>query len=99
MNYNSYSSSKTTYINCLFDENFNHLDGKLEENVFDKIKKFEKRFKLESATKKLSDGSYENLEYPQYKMKLKNVFYHNGKHYLGYIQSKTKKYHLVQFEK
>ncbi len=36
--FNSYTNTKSTYIECLFDENFNHLEGEFERNVFDKIK-------------------------------------------------------------
>ncbi|TPN83910.1 hypothetical protein [Aquimarina algicola] len=43
--YHSYTSATSTYINCLFDDNFEHLEGKVEENVYDKIKKFENELK------------------------------------------------------
>ncbi len=36
--YNSYSKGKTTYIHCMFDENYQHLKGNVPENAFDKIK-------------------------------------------------------------
>jgi hypothetical protein len=35
--YGSYSSSKSTRIECLFDENFNHIKGEIEKNAFDKM--------------------------------------------------------------
>ena len=92
-NYNSYSSSKTTYINCLFDNEFNHLQGDFKDNIFDRIKEYEESF----TKKQLSDGTYEYIFNPEVKIKLKNVFYHKDKHYIGYINSKTKTYHLVEF--
>lgn len=38
--YNAYAHSKSTFIECLFDENFEHINGEPKENVFDKIKEF-----------------------------------------------------------
>lgn len=35
--YNSYSTSKSTYIDCLFDENLEHISGAVEKNSFDKV--------------------------------------------------------------
>ncbi len=36
--YSSYSSSVSTRIKGLFDKNYNHIDGTIQTNVFDKIK-------------------------------------------------------------
>ncbi len=38
--YSSYSGSKSTRIECLFDENFEHIEGDVPRNVFDDIKSF-----------------------------------------------------------
>lgn len=38
--YNSYVNTKSTYINCLFDHNLNHIEGDFPKNEFDKIKEF-----------------------------------------------------------
>jgi hypothetical protein len=43
--YNSYSLTKSTRIDCLFDENFNHLEGEVGKNIFDKIHDEEKNIK------------------------------------------------------
>ncbi|HJS00985.1 MAG TPA: hypothetical protein VJ780_08635 [Flavobacterium sp.] len=40
--YNSYSYTKSTRIDCLFDDNFNHIEGDLKKNIFDKIHDEEK---------------------------------------------------------
>ena len=40
--YNGYNNTVSTYINCLFDENYNHVKGEIKENVFDKINNFKK---------------------------------------------------------
>ena len=38
--YNSFTNTKSTRIECLFNDNFEHLkDEKVADNVFDKIKK------------------------------------------------------------
>jgi len=40
--YSGYTaSSKTTYVNCLFDTNFNHLQGDIPLNKYDKLNDFE----------------------------------------------------------
>ncbi len=45
-NYYSYNAvqnaTKSTYINCLFDQNLKHVDGQVPLNTFDRIKDFEK---------------------------------------------------------
>ncbi len=38
--YNSMSNTKSTRIECLFDEDFDHLGGDVPENAFDKIDSF-----------------------------------------------------------
>lgn len=38
--FDSYSQTKSTRINCLFDKDFNHLSGEIPENGFDKINTF-----------------------------------------------------------
>lgn len=42
--YSSYASSKSVRIECLFDSDFNHIDGEIADNVFDDIKSFEDTF-------------------------------------------------------
>tara|TARA_Y100000815_G_C13309871_1_gene488031 strand:- start:249 stop:1658 length:1410 start_codon:yes stop_codon:yes gene_type:complete len=41
--FGSYSSTGSTRIECLFDSEFNHLDGEIKDNVFDKITKYKDR--------------------------------------------------------
>lgn len=41
--YNEYTSTKSTYINCLFDEDFEHLDGDIADNRYDLISDFEEK--------------------------------------------------------
>jgi hypothetical protein len=38
--FNSFSNHKATRIESLFDENFNHLQGEIQENAFDKMEGF-----------------------------------------------------------
>jgi hypothetical protein len=35
--YNSYAATKSTRIECLFDENFNHIQGEISANAFDRM--------------------------------------------------------------
>ncbi|WP_291130178.1 hypothetical protein [Flavobacterium sp. UBA7682] len=39
-NLNSYKGRKVVYINCLFDNNFNHLEGNVKKTAFDKLREF-----------------------------------------------------------
>ena len=42
--YGSYSSTKATRIECLFDENLNHKEGEIPKNSFDRIKEAADKF-------------------------------------------------------
>ncbi|MDI9256217.1 hypothetical protein [Flavobacterium sedimenticola] len=39
-NLTSYNDKKVVYINCLFDQNFNHIDGEGKKLAFDKLRWF-----------------------------------------------------------
>lgn len=39
-NLNSYKQRKVVYINCLFDKDFNHLDGEVKRTAFDELRVF-----------------------------------------------------------
>lgn len=39
--YGTYSNTKSTFINCLFDGSLNHKNGEFLDNAFDKIKTYE----------------------------------------------------------
>lgn len=49
-NYYSYGATKSTYINCLFDKNFNHLTGDIPLNTFDILYDFENSLENPYAT-------------------------------------------------
>lgn len=38
--FSSYTTTKSTYIDCLFDADFNHIKGEIEYNAFDMIDEF-----------------------------------------------------------
>ncbi|WP_417884778.1 hypothetical protein [Zunongwangia sp.] len=40
--YLTYAYGKSVRIKCLFDSNFNHIEGEIPENAFDRIKKYAK---------------------------------------------------------
>ncbi len=46
-NYGNYTSTKSTYINCLFDQNFEHLQGDIQDNIFDRVHEFEDNLEKE----------------------------------------------------
>ena len=39
-NLNSYKQRKVVYINCLFDKDFNHLEGEVKKTGFDELRVF-----------------------------------------------------------
>ncbi|WP_405294128.1 hypothetical protein [Algibacter sp. Ld11] len=83
--YGNYVSSRSTYIGCLFDKDFNHVKGEIEKNSLDKVKDFE--------------DSFDNKSIYTPKAKLTNVFSFNNKLYFGYLNTEDKNYHLIEFEK
>jgi len=97
--YYGHKSSKSTYINCLFDTDFNHLEGeKPLENVFDVIEDYENSFFNEN-TIITAEKKEAIVKYGEHKTipKLKNIFYHNGHHFFGYLAKEDRQYHLVKF--
>ncbi len=42
-NLNSYKNRKVVYINCLFDEQFNHIKGEVKSLPFDELRKFDEK--------------------------------------------------------
>ncbi|WP_053976814.1 hypothetical protein [Mangrovimonas xylaniphaga] len=47
--YNTYTKTKSTYFHSIFDLEFNHQAGEIEENIFDKIDTFKKDKKYSTA--------------------------------------------------
>lgn len=47
--YGSYSSTKATRIECIFDEDFNHKEGNVPQNAFDLIKEVADKFPKKDA--------------------------------------------------
>ncbi|TWO33893.1 hypothetical protein E1J38_003720 [Seonamhaeicola sediminis] len=47
--YHSYITTKSTRIECLFDESFNHVSGNIPLNGFDRIKEYVDKMNLETA--------------------------------------------------
>ncbi len=50
--YDSYKTrkfNKSTYIDCLFDKNFNHVKGDITNNVFDNLNEFEETLEKPTA--------------------------------------------------
>ncbi|WP_282134774.1 hypothetical protein [Seonamhaeicola maritimus] len=47
--YNSYSTTKSTYFNTKFDSSFDYVKGSVDNNVFEKIKKYEEDLKYTSG--------------------------------------------------
>lgn len=47
--FDSYNRTKSTRIECMFDEDFNHVDGKIPDNGFDSINVFIKEHTLKRA--------------------------------------------------
>lgn len=43
--FEDYSNTVSTFVNCLFDKEYNHLQGEITENIFDKINTFKEEKK------------------------------------------------------
>ena len=48
--YQGVVGGRMTYIKCLLDKNLNNSEGKIEKNVFERIKEFEEREKITNKT-------------------------------------------------
>ncbi len=57
--YNSYTNTRSTFVNCLFDNHFNHIKGEVKENIFDKIKDFEEYDKTYEEVDEDDENNYE----------------------------------------
>ncbi len=90
--YNSYLKKKSVYIKCLFDDNFNHIDGEIRDNVYDKIHTF-----TNPKKKKLDDDIYTEKEQNSTKKDAVNIFRVNNQLILGYYNKKIKTYNYYKF--
>ena len=76
-NLNSYAKRKVVYINCLFDSNFNHIDGAMKKLAFDELRGFadQKNYLVSQTVFRFNSGLYfggydkENSTYSFYKFK------------------------------
>lgn len=59
-NLNSYNGRKVVYINCLFDSEFNHIDGEVKKLAFDELRFFanEKQDLLSQTVFKMNSKLY-----------------------------------------
>jgi hypothetical protein len=80
--YNSYVNTKSTYIECLFDENFNHLQGEFQKNVFDKITDYK-------DTNEIAPGVDVD--------KAETVFRYKDYYIFGFYNARTKRYKFRKF--
>lgn len=87
--YNSYKNRKVIYINCLFDEEGNHLSGEVKPLAFDKIQDF---LKIDNNSK---SDIFTN---PQNQIDSETVFKIDSTYFLGYFDKETKSYTIRKFE-
>ena len=112
VNYSDYNSMTQTYklyfstisvkIDCLFDNNFNHVKGEVMPSVFERINKLENTLKEEYIDDKTDDDMYtesEDLMIKDSVNGLLNIFEHKHKFYLGGLHKINKTYHIFEFEK
>lgn len=101
--YSGYSATKSTHIDCLFNSEFNHVEGEISENVFDRIKNFEDELRDSKSnnTDSASDSKgYKKISSTNYSkgIELTNVFNHNGKIYFSFLSKDDRNYHVIEFE-
>lgn len=99
--YGGYSDSKSTHIDCLFDENFQHIQGKVKDNIFDNIKTYEDDLSKSNSKKITVEGDIYDDDFNDSDFKntpkLKNVFKHNNTLYLSFVGAQDKSLHIVAF--
>ena len=61
--YNGYSNISSISINCLFDENFEHIKGEVPKNVFDKVSEFEEALNKPKAVNLFLHNNYLHYAY------------------------------------
>lgn len=88
----NYLITKSIRIHCLFDKDFNHIKGEIEDNIYDKIAEFIKIDKNENV-----DDIYQNdseyLKHP----KAINLFKRNNEMILGFYLPIKKEYAFYKF--
>lgn len=73
-NLNSYKNRKVVYVNCLFDENFNHLEGNINKLAFDDLRVFAEKENNLSTKTIFKMGS--SLYFAGYNNKEKNYLFY-----------------------
>lgn len=100
MAYGGYTSTKSVRIECLFDHNFNHVEGNIADNIFDTVMNFEDSFDnsipVKVSTINAEADRYEFAE--KTRLQLKNIFRHQDQLFMTFLGSKDKNYHLIKFE-
>lgn len=74
--YEAYTYTKSTYVKCLFDENFNHVEGTFPQHAYDKMKEFKEEKETTSDAKTVFKykgfyilGTYTPWPYQQYRLR------------------------------
>jgi len=84
----SYKDKFVVYTNCLFDSDFNHLDGEMRTSAFDKVRAFvEKNEEIKESVSIFTTSLYKDLI----------LFKLNSSLYLGNYSKKNKKYQIFSF--
>lgn len=104
MAFGGYTTTKATYIDCLYNDKFDHVEGEIQNNVFDKIKNFEgevakmdsKEFSSNKNDRKGS-GIYDRPSNTVNSPRLKNVFRFQNKVYYSFVGQQDRTLHLVEF--
>lgn len=84
----SYKDKIVVYTNCLFDANFNHLDGEMKTSAFDKVRTFlEENKELKENVGLFTQSLYKDLI----------LFKFDKSLYLGNYNKESKKYQIFSF--
>ncbi|WP_298502879.1 hypothetical protein [uncultured Maribacter sp.] len=75
--FEGYSTSRAVSIKALFDESFNHLNGEIPQNVFDKIKEYRKENRVDTKGETIFkyNGRYVLGFYDSWKRKYELVMF------------------------
>lgn len=84
----SYKDKFVVYTNCLFDSDFNHLNGEMKTSAFDKVRIFlEENEEIKESVSIFTASLYKDLI----------LFKLNSILYLGNYNKKNKKYQIFSF--
>lgn len=94
--YNSYDISNSIWIDCLFNDNFEHVEGTVSDSKFERVNKL-KNYITEGRIKVNPEGK--GAQYAKgANIHAENIFWNNDKLYFGFYQKRDKTYNIFEMK-